>query len=178
MASNEQESQSEILANIVRRHLKESDNDKGAAVHSAVDELMSDRDLRNAVLFEVVSQAVDRYTRRDLSHQRDRAIQAALDIAEGAKERAAEGVASLLDFPMRSGKRLHAAMKAEVDETASYYMVTGTVHIQRGFWLEAVSRRLPDADTPVGMVLDGHALSVLLKAAMKKVTKMGLTYGN
>lgn len=166
-----------ILAALVRRHLQSYSNNKAPAVRSAVAEILADEALLKEVLYEVVSQAVDRYARRDLTAQRHRAVSAALDVAEGAKALAASSLASLLDFPMRSGTRLHAAVRSEVMETAEHYMSSGAVHVQRGIWLTAVSKKMPDGATPVGRVLDSNALAVLFDAAVKRVQEMGLPYG-
>lgn len=169
--------QSGILSGIVRRHLRASGNDRDAAQRASVAEILADDDTLNDVLHEVVSEAVDRYVRLDLKGQRDRAVSVALDVTRDAKARASGTLASLLDFPLRSGAKLHAATKGEVEETAGFYLASGATHVQRGLWLQAVSKKLPDAETPVGRVLDTKALTDLFNAAVKRVQKMGLPYG-
>jgi hypothetical protein len=166
-----------ILSALVRRHLQANKNNRAKAMRGAVAEILADETLLNDVLREVVSETVDRYVRRDLTNQRHRAVSAAMDITKDAKKRAAESFTSLMNFPMRSGGKLQTAKRPEVGDTSAHYLRSGSVHVQRGLWLQAVAERLPNDDVTVGLAMDATALSGLFNAAVKRVQKMGLPYG-
>lgn len=168
--------QKDILAGLVHQHLERCNNDKAAAIRGAVNQLLEDEPLLEDVLQQVVTKAVDLFLRLDYKDQRNRAVRTALGIAQHAKAKAAERVAALYDFPMRSGTPLARAKKPEIAETAAHYIRQGTVHIQRGLWLQAVAARLPNDKTTVASVLKPGALMKLFEAAEAEVTSMGLPY--
>jgi hypothetical protein len=149
-------------------------NNKVAAFNAAINAILADKQTIHDVLYEVVSAAIDYQLRFAFKRQRERAIATALVVTQVTTKNIVKQLESLSDFPMRSGIKLRDALKADVEETATFYITSGATHIRRGLWLQAVAKKLPNRHTPVGQVLSSNNLSVLLDAATHHVQKIGL----
>ena len=170
------------IREVMAESLKQTSRDLAAAVSVARERIEGDRDLYLELAVPLIEAALDDAGREILNRER-RTIwptHSAVDrpAADSGESKAsavlrqglrAVAAMNLMDYPLRNGKRLGDATRAEVKRDAEMLLLSGRSHLLRGHWLRLVGQALKRDDQIVGDVLTEGRLQGLKKMAEKKV---------
>jgi hypothetical protein len=178
-----------VLRTLIRDCLAESDGEQEAAHKKIMRKLKSDEMLFQSIIWTLVSSMVKRLMAEHTQHERfvswNRAPtqdikslpspEAKRELIEGAKLVAID---SLLSFPLRLGKPLGEAKKAEIESESEWYLKYAKSFGLRYRWFHLIAKALPDNKTKVKTVLDDKDLKRLQRRALSGPIKLGRLIGN
>lgn len=153
------------FAEIARQHLRDADGDTRMAADRLSARLRDDDELRLAIVDDAVTafaeDAVEDQMRADRraiwAGRTTNAKTSVSDLASGLMH-------SLLDFPLRNGKRLRDADREEVLEQANSYLVSARDMALKGRWLIMISERVEAGRTVGECVSEADAVALRDKA--------------
>jgi hypothetical protein len=156
------------IGDVVRRILRESNHDKGAAVDRLVTLLLDDKDLLYSLAEEIIRIVAPVIIDRTVKHRRE-AIITALNTGPNAITSFAKGLRdAALDFEIRCGLKLRDAYPRDVRELVGRYQTTIDDALPKIEWLNQIIKGVPEGSRVGEVRTDREAAKLWEKVNARK----------